>query len=249
MPTETKNSTAKASRKGSTSAPTWWLRGDSLTTTPARNAPRASDTPKSAADPRAVPRATVRATSRNSSRERVRATRRRTKGTTRVAQEEHENDEGRGLGQGDPEHAGVEGAPAPSQRGQHQEQQDGGEVFQHQPTHGQPARPRAQEAVVHETPEQDDRAGHRDGQTQHETGLRRPAPEAGQAVGEKGREGHLPDRPRHGHRPHPPEIAQGEMQTDSEHQEDDAQLRQLRDGRDVAHEAGVNGPMATPARR
>jgi heat shock protein HslJ len=31
MPTETKKSTAKASRNGSTSAPTWWLSGDSLT--------------------------------------------------------------------------------------------------------------------------------------------------------------------------------------------------------------------------
>ena len=84
IPTDTKNRTAKASRNGSTSAPTWWLSGDSLTTTPARNAPRASETPNSAAALSAVPSDTVRATRRNSSRDRVRAMRRSTQGTARA---------------------------------------------------------------------------------------------------------------------------------------------------------------------
>ena len=59
MPTDTKNSTANASRKGSRSAPTWWLYGDSLTTTPATKAPSASDTPNANADTSAVPSATL----------------------------------------------------------------------------------------------------------------------------------------------------------------------------------------------
>ncbi len=46
MPTETKNSTENTSRSGCASAATWWLVSDSLTTAPARNAPSASETPK-----------------------------------------------------------------------------------------------------------------------------------------------------------------------------------------------------------
>ena len=48
IPTETKKRTEKTSRSGSASAATWWLVSDSLTTAPARNAPRASETPKTA---------------------------------------------------------------------------------------------------------------------------------------------------------------------------------------------------------
>lgn len=46
IPTETKNSTEKASRSGSASAAAWWLTGDCPTTIPARNAPSAIDAPK-----------------------------------------------------------------------------------------------------------------------------------------------------------------------------------------------------------
>ncbi|MNN55545.1 hypothetical protein D3C81_1704270 [compost metagenome] len=51
MPTETKNSTAKASRSGSDSSAARWLRSDSRITMPAKNAPRAKDTLNSAAAP------------------------------------------------------------------------------------------------------------------------------------------------------------------------------------------------------
>ena len=51
MPTETKKSTAKASRNGSDSAAACWLSGDSLRIMPAKKAPSANETPKSAAEP------------------------------------------------------------------------------------------------------------------------------------------------------------------------------------------------------
>ena len=51
MPTETKNNTAKASRKGSDSVAACWLSCDSLKIMPAKKAPSASDTPKSSAAP------------------------------------------------------------------------------------------------------------------------------------------------------------------------------------------------------
>ena len=49
MPTETKNSTAKASRKGSDSVAACWLSADSLKIMPAKKAPSASETPNSSA--------------------------------------------------------------------------------------------------------------------------------------------------------------------------------------------------------
>ena len=51
MPTETKNSTENASRNGSDSCAARWLRSDSRSTMPAKNAPSAKETPKSAAEP------------------------------------------------------------------------------------------------------------------------------------------------------------------------------------------------------
>ena len=51
MPTETKNSTAKASRSGSVSSAARWLKLDSRSTMPAKKAPSANDTPNSSAEP------------------------------------------------------------------------------------------------------------------------------------------------------------------------------------------------------
>ena len=83
IPTETKKRTANASWKGSASADAWWLRSDSLITTPAKNAPSANDTPNSAAAPNATPMATASTLSVNNSREPVRATRASIHGTAR----------------------------------------------------------------------------------------------------------------------------------------------------------------------
>ena len=51
MPTDTKNSTAKASRSGSVSCAARWLSVDSLRIMPAKNAPSAKETSNSAAAP------------------------------------------------------------------------------------------------------------------------------------------------------------------------------------------------------
>ena len=83
MPTETKNSTAKASRSGSESCAALWLSSDSLSIIPAKNAPSAKDTPNSAAAPNATPRAMASTDRVNSSREPVPAMRSRIHGITR----------------------------------------------------------------------------------------------------------------------------------------------------------------------
>ena len=51
MPTETKNSTAKASRSGSVSLAARWLSSDSLRIMPAKKAPSANETSNSSAAP------------------------------------------------------------------------------------------------------------------------------------------------------------------------------------------------------
>ena len=74
IPTETKNSTANASRIGSASVAALRLNSERPTTMPARKAPRAIETPNSFADPTAIPSATTSTVSVKSSRERVAAT-------------------------------------------------------------------------------------------------------------------------------------------------------------------------------
>ena len=68
MPTETKNSTAKASRNGSDSVAACWLNRDSLKIMPAKKAPSARETPNSSEARKAKPRAIDSTARRNSSR-------------------------------------------------------------------------------------------------------------------------------------------------------------------------------------
>ena len=83
IPTETKNSTEKASLSGKDSWAARWLRSDSLITIPAKKAPRAKETPKSMADPKAMPIATAMTLKMKSSAELVLATCQRSQGKTR----------------------------------------------------------------------------------------------------------------------------------------------------------------------
>ena len=73
MPTDTKKSTANASRIGSASDAARRLYSDRPTTMPARKAPSAIETLKICAEPTAIPSAITRTVSVNSSRDRVRS--------------------------------------------------------------------------------------------------------------------------------------------------------------------------------
>ena len=83
MPTETKNSTAKASRSGRVSWAARWLSSDSLSTMPAKKAPRAKETSNSSTAPKAMPSARASTDRVNSSREPVAALRDMIHGTSR----------------------------------------------------------------------------------------------------------------------------------------------------------------------
>ena len=82
IPTDTKNSTAKASRIGRASDAARRLNSLRPTIIPARNAPSAIDTPNTRAAPTAIPRATTSTASVNSSREPVSETTSKTQGIT-----------------------------------------------------------------------------------------------------------------------------------------------------------------------
>ena len=82
IPTETKNSTAKASRIGRASEAARRLNSLRPTIIPARNAPSAIETPNTRAAPTAIPRATTSTASVNSSREPVSETTSRILGLT-----------------------------------------------------------------------------------------------------------------------------------------------------------------------
>ena len=69
IPTETKNKTAKASRKGSVSSVALWLSSELLIIIPAKNAPSAIETPKRCAEKNATPNAIARTLKRKSSLE------------------------------------------------------------------------------------------------------------------------------------------------------------------------------------
>ena len=83
IPTETKNSTAKASRIGRASVAARRLNSDRPTTIPARKAPSAIETPNALAEPTAMPSASTSTVRVKSSRERVAAARASTQGISR----------------------------------------------------------------------------------------------------------------------------------------------------------------------
>ncbi len=84
MPIEMKNTLARASRNGSTSAAIRDLRSDSARISPARNAPSASERPAHEVS-HALPSVTSTTPNRNASRERERDTRASSHGTARRA--------------------------------------------------------------------------------------------------------------------------------------------------------------------
>ena len=81
-PTETKNSATNMRCSGTVSAAAWWPRGLSPSSTPAKKAPSAGETPNIAEDPKAVPNAITITARVNNSRDPVPATRPSSRGSS-----------------------------------------------------------------------------------------------------------------------------------------------------------------------
>ncbi|OGO58240.1 MAG: hypothetical protein A2V85_14925 [Chloroflexi bacterium RBG_16_72_14] len=84
MPTDTKNRTANRSRNGITAPAAWCDSVDSDTSSPATNAPRASDRPNTALETNAVSSAVANTVSRNSSGDPSRLTAPNSQGSSRA---------------------------------------------------------------------------------------------------------------------------------------------------------------------
>jgi hypothetical protein len=95
--------------------------------------------------------------------------------------------------------------------------------------------------------QQHDGAGDRQRQAEDEAPPRRPAQQLAQAPAEQRREADLDDGAGHGDAAHRQQVLQRKMQADAEHQQDDADLGQLRRQALVGDEAGR--VTARPGRR
>jgi hypothetical protein len=97
---------------------------------------------------------------------------------------------------------------------------------------------RIEQAVVHESAEQHDRAGdgHGDAKDECRSGCR--AAVASEPVTNRRRQGRLTQRARHGDIANLPQILEAEVRSDAEHQEDDPEFGELMDRGFVAVKPG-----------
>ena len=242
MPTETKNSTAKASRSGSVSSAARWLSGDSLRIMPAKKAPSAKETPNRLAARKATPSATASTASRNSSREPVWATQCSTQGMTRRPTMSMKAMKARTLARVRPSTPQRPRSNWRRQRhrrararavqrvgdGRDQDQrQHHGEILDDQPADRDPALLGLDQAALLQRAQQ--HHGARDRQRQAEDDARHPGPaeEQAQPHAQQRRDADLHQGAGHRDRLDREQILQREMQADAEHQQDDADLGEL----------------------
>jgi hypothetical protein len=131
---------------------------------------------------------------------------------------------------------------APADDRQQHEDEDRGDILEDEPSDGDSAVRCLHQPVIHEPAEQHDRAGDRHRHAQQQARRRHPAPAAGQPEPERRRKQHLDHGARDRDVAHLPEILEGEMEPDAEHQEDHAELGELTDCVRVADEAGRERP-------
>ncbi len=126
--------------------------------------------------------------------------------------------------------------------GQQDEDRDGQQIFEHQPADGDLAVRGFEPPGVHQRAQQHDRAGDRQRDAQQPRAADGPSPQPAEPEARQRDDDHLEQRARHGDLPHLPEVLEGEVQADAEHQHDHAELGELTDGVRIALEAGGERP-------
>jgi hypothetical protein len=124
------------------------------------------------------------------------------------------------------------------QRGQEHEREHHHQILDDEPADGDPPVHGLNQAPVLQSPQQHDRARDGEGETEHQPVVELPAPKPRDARAQSGRAGDLADRSRHRDPADGPEVADREVHADPEHQQDDADLRDLRGQLLVRHEPG-----------
>ena len=212
---------------------------DSPTTAPARNAPRANDTPKTADETIGDAQGDGQHGQREQLARALAGDLVEQPGHDPGAGHEHQRREDRRLAEGQGELA--ERSEARSRRGrrpsrrasgamrrQQDEHDDREQVLDDEPADRDAALGRVEVAAVHERPEQDHGAGDRDGQAEDEPATDAPAegqPETRRRASVATRI--WPMAPGDGDGPHGQQVADREVDADPEHQQDHAELGQL----------------------
>ena len=121
------------------------------------------------------------------------------------------------------------------------ESQHHGKVFDDQPADGDAAVDRVEGIAFFKSAQQHDRAGDRERQAEHQAGAERPAPQVRNARDEHRDHRDPPQRAGNGDAAHRQQILDREVEADPEHQQDDADFRELARQPLVRHEAGREG--------
>ena len=161
---------------------------------------------------------------------------------------QHEGDEDRNLPYGDHERfqqapvdsfcvklTGAAAQPSGQQRQQHKNQNHR-QILDDQPADRDPTVDGLEQATPLQCPDEYDSAGHGKGQAEHDACPQAPTPESGDARTEGSRNHDLNNCAGHGDATDSQQIIEGEVQPDTEHQQDDADLGQLARQFDVSHE-------------
>ena len=127
------------------------------------------------------------------------------------------------------------------ERRQQDQHDDHHQIFDDQPADGDMTFRRGERVALLHGPQQDDRTGDGERQSQHQSGTGRPAPEISHGTPQQRRRDDLHDGAGHGDPAHRQQIVEREMQAHSEHQQDHADLRQLLGQTQIGDEAGSEG--------
>ena len=157
-----------------------------------------------------------------------------------VPQDDRQCHESRHLGdrhENRPAHVGVCRAEA-RQRGHQHENQNREEILDDEPSDGDVSGQRLKLAVIRQHADQDHRAGYRQRQPKHDSRAPRPPQATDDRRGDHGRAKALDNRTGNSHALHGKQLSKMELQSDAEHEQHDADLRELVCDLVICHETG-----------
>lgn len=115
------------------------------------------------------------------------------------------------------------------------------DVLDDQPSHGRTSVDGLEGIALDQSTQQHDGTGHRKGQAEHQTSHEAPPHDQRQTNPERGGGCYLYDGTRDGDPSYGKQVTEAEMDSDAEHQQDHADLRQLSGNLLIGYQAGSEG--------